>query len=228
MDSTMQDVCYIVGAGQCDGIYINENNRGYVIAADGGMKYLLESDIIPDLIIGDFDSLEYIPKHKNVVKLPVEKDITDMLAAVNAGLEKGFKKFIIYGGLGGRADHSYANYQVLNYLAKNGCIGVMVDREFAVTSLHKGNVKFNRRFKGTLSVFAQGKSAKGVTIKGFKYELTDGKLKNDFPLGVSNEFTGKTGLVEVKEGSLLVMFNCKPEIICDGIGRDIKFGGIEK
>ncbi len=219
----MKDICYIVGAGECEKLYINEDNKAYIIAADGGMKYLLDAGLTADMVIGDFDSLHCIPEHKNVVVLPTEKDVTDMYAAVTEGMRKGYKKFIIYGGLGGRFDHSIANCQLLSYIADSGCIGFIVEKNYAVTSIHNGIIKFGNTFKGLLSIFSSGTASKDVSITGFKYEMTDGELKSNYPLGVSNEFIGIDGMVKVKDGTLLIIFETTPKVVCDGIGTDIIF-----
>lgn len=223
----MKDICYIVGAGECEKLYINEDNKAYLIAADGGMKYLEAAGLMADMVIGDFDSLKFVPKHDNVVVLPTEKDDTDMYAAVSQGMLKGYKKFIIYGGMGGRFDHSMANCQLLNYIAESGCIGFIVEKDYSVTCIHNGNVSFSDEFIGTLSVFSSGTASKGVSIKGFKYEMINGELTSNHPLGVSNEFLKKEGNIEVKDGTLLIIFETNPKQVCDGIGTDIVFGGFE-
>lgn len=79
------------------------DDSDYVIAADAGYEYCRKNNIIPDLVLGDFDSLGVAPKHPNVMQLPVEKDDTDTVFAIKTGLEKGYRHFYIYGGLGGSA-----------------------------------------------------------------------------------------------------------------------------
>ena len=67
-------VCYIVGAGNTEGIYINREGS-FVIAADGGFESL--GDTTADIVVGDFDSLGFVPNHPKTVVLPEEKDDTD-------------------------------------------------------------------------------------------------------------------------------------------------------
>ncbi len=217
----MKDICYIVGAGECEEIYINEENKAYVIAVDGGMSYLSKVGILADFVIGDFDSLGVVPEHSNIVVLPTEKDDTDMYAAVNEAMKRGYNKFVIYGAMGGRIDHTIANCQLLNYIAEKGCVGFLVGKTETVTSIHNGKIKFGDKFKGLISVFSSGTTSKGVSIEGFKYELIDGELKNTYPIGTSNEFVNKEGTITVKEGTLLVTFECTPSMVCDGIGTNI-------
>ena len=85
----------------------------FVIAADAGLRYLEQDEILADLVIGDFDTLKEIPTGANVVRLSCEKDDTDILAAVREGIKAGYAEFHIYGGTGGRIDHTLANLQVL-------------------------------------------------------------------------------------------------------------------
>lgn len=88
----------------------------------------------------------------------------------------------------------------------------------AVTILKGTGLRLRSGKKGVLSVFSFGQSAVGVTLKGLKYELSEAKLENDMPLGVSNEFIGRESLVSVKRGSLLVMWNDTIEGILELIG----------
>ena len=217
----MKDICYIVGAGECEELYICEENKAYTIAVDGGMQYLLNAGVTPDLVIGDFDSFGSVPNHQNIIKLPTEKDDTDMYAAVKEAMKRGYRKFVIYGAMGGRIDHTIANCQLLNYIAENGCVGFLVDKTMTVTSVHNGNIKFGTEFEGLLSVFSSGTASYGASIEGFKYELIDGELQNTYPIGTSNEFVGVPGTITVKDGTLLVTFEATPSMVCDGIGTSI-------
>ena len=90
--------CYIIGAGDFFGLREIPDDSDYVIAADAGYEYCRKNNIIPDLVLGDFDSLGAAPKHPNVMQLPVEKDDTDTVFAIKTGLEKGYRHFYIYGG----------------------------------------------------------------------------------------------------------------------------------
>ena len=93
-------ICYIVGAGDCNRLFIYPTDNDMVIAVDGGYRYLEGQRI--DLVVGDFDSLSFVPEHENRIQLPVMKDDTDMLFAIKEGLKKGYTLFHIYGGTGGR------------------------------------------------------------------------------------------------------------------------------
>ena len=71
-------ICYVVGAGENYGLDFEPEKEDFVIAADAGLRYLEEIGIAADLIVGDFDTLQYIPQRENVLELPAEKDDTDV------------------------------------------------------------------------------------------------------------------------------------------------------
>lgn len=201
-------VCYIVGAGSFYGLHTRPESGDLVIAADGGYAHCLTSGMTPDLIVGDFDSLGRAPAGENVVRLPVEKDDTDTLAAIRLGLDRGFRDFRLYGGTGGdRPEHTLANLQCLLFLAEHGATGYLYDRASVVTAVKNGTLTFPAGCRGNLSVFTISGPAHGVTIRGLKYGLEDGVLTPDLPLGVSNSFTGAAAEISVRDGTLLVWYD---------------------
>lgn len=199
-------ICYIVGAGECAEIDFKKEENDFVIAADGGYKYLLEAGIIPDAIIGDFDSLGFLPEGNNVLKLNPVKDITDMKAAVDFGVDKGYKTFHIYGACGGRIDHTVANFQLATEMACNGFAVYIHDGNTVITAIKNGEINFDSKCKGYISVFSHSDVSKGVSIKGLKYELENAELSNTCSLGVSNEFIGQKSKILVENGLLLIVY----------------------
>ena len=241
----MKKRCFIAGAGEYTGL-VSPLPGDYVIAADGGYAQLVSRGIVPDLVIGDFDSLGEAPDHPNIVRSPAEKDDTDMMLAVREGLSRGLGMFIIDGGLDGRLDHTIANFQILVYLARRGALGVLLGREVCVTAITNGSLKFysgrentkaalkrgdiadaadtemrcgvsadssNSAMRGGISVFSAGEAAEGVTLAGLKYPLDGATITCDYPIGVSNEFTGTPATVSVRSGALLVTWTSGPELL---------------
>ena len=196
--------CLVFCAGGFAGLSEPIAADDYIIAADGGLVHTEGLGIKPNLILGDFDSLGYVPTGSTV--FPVEKDDTDAMLAVKKGLEQGYTDFLLYGSLDGpRLDHTVANFQTLQYLADHGAKGMLVGKTQIVTVVKKGKITFPARNEGIISVFCMGADAQGVTIKGLQYPLENGTLTTGFPLGVSNHFVGKPAEISVKEGSLLVI-----------------------
>lgn len=197
--------CVIFCAAEFDSLIEPISKDDYIIAADGGVAHTQMLEITPDCILGDFDSLGYVPAGAQV--FPVEKDDTDAMLAVRKGLQEGCRRFLIYGGLDGpRLDHTVANFQTLQYLADQGAMGYLIGKDQIVTLVKNGKLIFPQQAEGILSVFCMGDDARGVTITGLQYTLENGTLTPGFPLGTSNHFSGEEAVVEVKDGSLLLIF----------------------
>lgn len=204
-------VCRIVGAGEMFDsalLPLAPQDGDLLIAADGGVGTLLARSLTPDMVIGDFDSLGYPPMALHPIVLPCEKDDTDMLSALRLGLERGCDTFLLYGGTGGREDHTIANIQLLYYLASLKKRGYLIGKQNILTAIQNDTAEFTD-MKGFFSVFCAGARAEGVTISGCKYTLENGSLTNLYPIGVSNEFLEQKACVSVRDGMLLlVMENC--------------------
>lgn len=205
--------CIVIGAGDLTVGNIRVLEDDLVIAVDGGLNYCPVLELEPDLILGDFDSVGEEQKEAllelqrqipdRVISLKPEKDDTDMLAALKLGLEYGYTNFNIYAATGGRLEHTIANIQCLLYLKNHDAVGYIMDGNGMIFVMQNEEVRFKDTLEGYLSIFALGKSAKGVTIKGMKYELNQETLTNDFPIGISNEFIGEEALVRVEDGELV-------------------------
>lgn len=204
--------CYIVGAGEVASLSFRPEQEDLVIACDGGYNYCRKWDIRMDLVIGDFDSLGFVPEHSHVIRLKPEKDDTDMACAVRAGLAQGFRRFVIYGGTGGRFSHTMANIQLLCDLARKGCYSILMGKDTWYRVICNEEIRFDKSMSGYLSVFCMGDRALGVYESGLKYSLEDASLVKEDPLGVSNEFVGKESRVSVRDGMLLLIGEGKGSI----------------
>ena len=197
--------CYIFGAMPIDSFDFIINKEDIVIAADSGIINTQKFNIKPDYIIGDFDSLGYTPTDSNTIVHPVEKDDTDTMLAAKFGLEKGYKKFRIFGGIGGRLDHTYANIQTASYVAENGGNAIFYGSNENLTVLKNNQITFDKENKGNISIFALEES-QNVNIKGTYYELNNANLSIDFPLGTSNKFNNNKATISVENGKLLIIW----------------------
>ena len=200
--------CVIFCAAEFDSLAAPLETGDYLLAADGGLAHLQKMGLKPNGIIGDFDSLGFVPTGAEV--FPVEKDDTDAMLAVRKGLELGFREFLLYGSLDGpRLDHTIANFQTLQFLADRGARGYLVGRDYIITVMRSETLFFPETATGILSLFCLGPDAKGVTLRGLHYPLENGTLTSGFPLGVSNHFTGRPASITVEDGSLLVLWDRK-------------------
>lgn len=200
--------CIIFCAAEFDTLAEPIQPEDFLLAADGGLTHLQNLNLTPHGILGDFDSLGYIPKGSQV--FPVEKDDTDSMLAARKGLELGFRQFVFYGAVDGpRLDHTVANFQTLQFLADHGACGYLVGKDYIITVIHNETLTFSEDFTGILSLFCLGADAHGVTLRGLQYPLEDHTLTSGFPLGVSNHFMDQQAQVIVRNGSLLGMWDRK-------------------
>ena len=200
-------VFYIVAAGEvCDGdLPVQLREGDFLCAADAGYLRLMAAGQKPDLLIGDFDSMEE-PKDVDRITLPVIKDDTDTVYAVKEGLKRGFRRFRIYGALGGaRISHTVANIQLLSMIRDMGGEGELLKGKTAISLLGAGDHRsFDSGRRGLISLFSLTE-ASDVTIRGLFYPLDHGELRRIFPLGVSNHFTGEEAEILVHRGEVLLI-----------------------
>lgn len=184
------------------------DNDTFVICADGGYKNAVKFGIVPDLAVGDFDTIKSdIVINCDIKMYPPEKDDTDTMIAVKTALEKGFNDITITGALGGRLDHTIANIQTLMYISEHNASGKIIGDTDIVT-IQKNSVQTYEKIDGyTFSMFSMLPLSDGITTHGLKYNLENGALSNSFPLGVSNEIIEKNCEIEIKNGILLIIFS---------------------
>ncbi|MDN6559632.1 thiamine diphosphokinase, partial [Bifidobacterium crudilactis] len=201
----------IFGAGEYYGIRPAPVQGALIVAADGGYDAAMSFGFTPDVVIGDFDSLEgEVPDNGHTVRLHPEKDDTDMLSAFKIGWQQGARVFDVYGGLGGRLDHTIGNMQLLADIARHGGIAFLHGADVIVTAISEGTLIFpagNVKARRMISVFSHTDASYDVSEVGLKYELDHVRLRNDHPLGISNEFRANTSAtVSVGRGTLIITF----------------------
>lgn len=204
--------CIVIGGSDIDirvKDYIKDGD--FVICADKGWVYADKEGIKPDLIVGDFDSSEK-PANPDcpVTVLPVEKDDTDTHYIAKYLVENEFTDVLMTGVLGGkRVEHTMAAFQTLLYLARNRVNATAIDRYSTVTAIIDGGITLPAMDNKFFSIFCMSGAAFGVDITGAKYELSKASLTNFYPVGVSNEFTGKPVSISVADGDLLIIITEK-------------------
>lgn len=196
----------IVGAGEF-------TNRGLdksfdmVIAADAGLTKLNDNNITPDVIIGDFDSLGFAPDGPDVISLPIEKDLTDLEAAMRRAWDSGCRNMLLYGVTGGnRIDHFLGNLQLGAEYSRRGAKVRMVAPDYSVYFLTNGEITLHGHTGTIFSVLSHTIKSEGVSILGdAKYRIYGSCLENKGTLGISNEMQGNTITVSVKKGTLIIL-----------------------
>lgn len=202
--------CYIIGGAAPNGFgFVNIDSSAFIIAADSGADLLDSFGVIPDIIIGDFDSCKDILNYScDIITFPPEKDDTDLMLAAKKALELGFTRITLLGVTGGRLDHTFAAVQTLEYLCENGANSVILDDRNAVYIQGNGLKNYKREKECYISVLALTDKAV-VSEKGVKYQIEKHTLSRYVPLGISNEFTEQSAEIEVFSGKILVIYSKK-------------------
>lgn len=183
--------------------YLREDD--FYICCDSGLRHRAGLGIVPDLIVGDFDSHDDPHLNIETITLPCEKDDTDTVFAVKEALARGFQDFLLLGVIGGRLDHTLGNVSILMMLDSQGKRAVALDdfSEIQVVSAEPVQISNQYAYFSLLNITGV---AKGITIKGAKYPLKDAEITCEYQYGVSNEvLPGMTAEVSVKTGRLLLL-----------------------
>ncbi|MBR4082243.1 MAG: thiamine diphosphokinase [Clostridia bacterium] len=178
------------------------------LCADGGYDAAVRHGIVPDMVIGDFDSMpaDYVKECPQLI-LPVHKDDTDMAVCLREARERGYREFRIAGCLGGRLDHTIANLQCLYDCALRGETAWMADRWNRVTVLLPGAYTLDALPGRKLSLLAYTPEVTGVTLKGAEWTLEDATLTSRVPLGVSNEPVDPHPFLSFTSGALILCWS---------------------
>lgn len=185
----------------------------FIIGVDKGVEFLDASGMIPDYIVGDFDSvdLEILEKYKAKKAIPIRefnpvKDASDTEIAVRLGIELGYEQLLILGATGSRLDHVWANIQVLAIPFATKVEAAIIDGVNRIRLIPKQMIMEKKEAYGPyFSVFPLGGSVEGLTIKGAKYPLERHKLEPYDSLSVSNQFLDETLSITYDSGLLIFM-----------------------
>ena len=177
----------------------------YYVYCDCGLKHRENLGVMPDLIIGDFDSHSRPEDLSNVIVLPVVKDDTDTIFAVKEGIRRGYEDFLLIGATGGRQDHNLGNIYSLLMLKNAGKSAKIIDDYSEISIVSSGEVcrvKSGWRFFSLLNIAG---TARGISITGAKYELDGAEILPEYQYGISNEVSGSEAVITLREGNLLLV-----------------------
>ena len=183
--------------------YLRE--RDFYICCDSGLRHREGLGIVPDLVVGDFDSHENPHMDVETIVLPREKDDTDTVFAVKEALSRGFRDFLLAGVIGGRLDHTIGNVSLLLMLDAQGKTAMAVDDFSELEIVSDSPAQIDNRY-AYFSLLNISGTAQGITIKNAKYPLYGAEITCEYQYGVSNEvLPGKSAIVTVKQGRLLLI-----------------------
>jgi thiamine pyrophosphokinase len=182
------------------------------VAADGGALLLESIGFLPDVIIGDFDSLTEVQYQRyekmgtKIIKYPMEKDETDGELALQYCKEKDLDNIIIVGFAGGRLDQQLANIFLLEYAFRNGMTAFIKEPGLEIGIIEKEKVFF-QKIGARFSLIPLDEKVTGVTITGCKYLLESGSLLRYKTRGISNIIKQEKAVISVEKGLLLYVLN---------------------
>ena len=204
-------ICALVAASDFNASFFEKRYRQgafeRIVAVDAGFEHLAQQGVAPDVALGDFDSLGYVPRAPKIIEHPVHKDKSDLELAFDYVGQSGCNQVEVYGALGRRLDHTLANLQIFARFAERG-IGVEAIDANAALHVLVGPATFDLPVleSGVVSVFAACDKVLGVTERGLEYPLEDAVLTNRTSLGLSNELMGIPASVSVRTGTLYVFY----------------------
>jgi len=189
-------------------------NTDFVICLDGGYDIAAAEHILPDLIMGDMDSLEgNLPENVPIERFKPEKDYSDLELALKKAAQLNAVNVTVIGGIGGRLDHTIANIQLLSQYTN--CFDSLIMKDgrnkcFVINENQKKGIALPYDDNSYFSVFSLSEKCTGLTINNAKYPLTDYTLPRTGSLCVSNEFIGeKDAVISIENGTLLVIISKK-------------------
>lgn len=194
--------------------HLLEKKAQAIIAVDGGANHLLFRNIIPDIVIGDLDSLSaaYVEQLENnwvnIFRFDPEKDETDLeLALLYAAEQTAWSQapIYVYAALGGRLDHEIANLMLLTHpklIERDIQLMAPYQNTFLITS-KKGVMEIHGRAGDTISLIPLKGDAQIAMTENLKWPLINSTLRFGPARGVSNEMTGSNCKISVESGTVL-------------------------
>lgn len=191
--------------------FVEKERDALLFAVDGGLRVIHEAGLMPDYLVGDFDTVEaYLveqyEKHCTTLRHQPEKDATDTELAIDTALSAGAKELILLGATGSRMDHTMANIHMLYHVLLNGAFACLVDENNRITLHNKSFTRKKSELFGTyVSFLPFFGEAEGVTLTGMKYPLSGKTLTAGNSLGISNEAVEEQIEVSFTGGYLLMI-----------------------
>ena len=199
--------CVIVGGapiGDYGAIREYFRDDDFFIFCDSGLFHADPLFVVPDLIIGDFDSHERPDTDVETIVLPTVKDDTDTVFAAKEALRRGFTEFLLVGVIGARLDHTLCNVYLMYDLFSKGCKALIADDSSDMLIVGKTPEAVEKRYPFFSLLNITG-TARGVTITGAKYPLENAVIESGYQYAVSNEVAADRAVITVSDGCVLLI-----------------------
>ncbi len=180
-----------------------EYSADIIICADGGYNSAKEYGVVPDIVLGDMDSVKLDIETEHIV-YPCEKNETDSEIAIDYALKKGCNKIIMAGFTGTRLDHTLNNIFLLEKIHNSGAEGIIVDENNEIFYL-SDKIEIIGNPGDFVSVIPVSEKLEGISNEGFKYPLFNETLYFSSSRGISNQLLGNKGIISIKRGKGIVI-----------------------
>lgn len=183
-----------------------------IICADSGANCFYKYKLMPDYLLGDFDSIDkrvldyFSGEECNTVKFPPEKDYTDTELAMNLAMDLGAEEIVFLGCTGSRYDHFFGNLALL-YKCLVNSIDAKIKDGNNVIFLTRNDITLVGEENMTFSVMPYSECVKNLSIIGAKYDLKNYDLKIGNALTISNEFKNTEVDISFDEGVLIIFYS---------------------
>ena len=182
--------------------------KDFIVSADGGLRYIRSLNLIPKLIVGDLDSVNYEDidflndNHIEIIKFPTDKDQTDLELALRELVKRDYKDSLVIGALGGRIDQTLANVGLISSFSHDD-IRVEFDDGREHVMLIRNRLLLSGKKGDTVSLIPLCSPVKGITTRGLKYPLNNESLLPDQTRGISNVLVGEIAEIKITSGTVL-------------------------
>ena len=213
----------IISGGSVDlyslqGILDRHLESSRVIAVDKGIETCNKIGIVPDVIVGDFDSANKVTvgvyrkmakKMHSIrfVDLDTHKDFTDTHVAIMHAIEEGATDIYISGATGTRLDHTMANIGLLKECADKGVNAYIEDDHNVITMINSSAGISRLEGYDYISFIPYGGCVAGVTLTGFEYNVENRTFEIGDSLGVSNRVVSEDARIEIEDGYMIVNYS---------------------
>lgn len=187
-----------------------EEKVDFILAVDGGANHCIKASVIPNLILGDLDSiskktLKFV-KSKDIIieKFPRKKDATDTELSLDYLIEKGYRDITLMGVTGSRMDHSLGNIFLLNSLKKKNIEARIID-DNNIICLVEDNLILSRKENSFISIIPISTCGIRISLKGFEYNLDRRDVEFSSTITISNRVLDEKAIIEIHRGKALVI-----------------------
>ncbi len=196
--------------------YVKNHRFEHVIAVDGGLEAAMKMNLVPEFIVGDFDTiskdiLNCYRENPNITfrQFNPEKDFTDTHSAINIAMELGTLSVVILGGIGTRMDHSIANIQLLQMPLEQGIDAVIINshNRIRLLGVKRKEIELERSEYKYVSILPMTEVVTGLSLYGMKYPLKDYEMhmEQNISLGISNEIIKEQAVIRLRSGKIILI-----------------------